>query len=246
MIKELDKVFEKTGLYKASYIYIYSDFRIFFENNKVNPEKKVSSFLNLFLNKGITCIIPAFSYTTNGEFHIENTKSKVGFLANYVMKNYQFERSEHPIFSYVAIGKKRKIVKSVGKSAFGKKSVHSRLLNKNTFFLNFFRPLEKGNTLIHHIEQIEKVNYRYDKKFSTIVFKKKKKLGSNFKAYVRKFINKKEHRFTFKKIIKRLIKEKFMIKVYVKNSHIFIYNYDFFYKYLRAALQKDRYIFINK
>ena len=71
------------------------------------------------------------------------------------MKNYQFERSEHPIFSFVAIGKKRKIVKSVGKSAFGKKSVHSRLLNKNTFFLNFFRPLEKGNTLIHHIEQIE-------------------------------------------------------------------------------------------
>ena len=40
MIKELDKVFKKTGLYKASYIYIYSDFRIFFENNKVNPEKK--------------------------------------------------------------------------------------------------------------------------------------------------------------------------------------------------------------
>ena len=120
------------------------------------------------------------------------------------------------------------------------------MLNKNTFFLNFFRPLEKGNTLIHHIEQIENVNYRYDKKFSTIVFKNKKKLGSNFKAYVRKFINKKEHRFTFKKIIKRLIKEKFMIKVYVKNSHIFIYNYDFFYKYLRAALQKDRYIFINK
>ena len=107
MIKELDKVFEKTGLYKASYIYIYSDFRIFFENNKVNPEKKVSSFLNLFLNKGITCIIPAFSYTTNGEFHIENTKSKVGFLANYVMKNYQFERSEHPIFSMLLLEKKK-------------------------------------------------------------------------------------------------------------------------------------------
>ena len=34
-----NKVFEKTGLYKAS-IHIYSDFRIFFKNNKVNPEKK--------------------------------------------------------------------------------------------------------------------------------------------------------------------------------------------------------------
>ena len=88
--------------------------------------------------------------------------------------------------------------------------------------------MEKGNTLIHHIEQIEKVNYRYDKKFSTIVLRIKKKLGSNFKVYVRKFINKKEHRFTFKKIIKRIIKEKFMIKVNVKNSDIFIYKYDSF------------------
>ena len=246
MIKKLDQVFKKTGLYKATYIYIYSDFRIFFENNKINPEKKVNSFLNLFLDKGITFIIPAFSYTTKGEFHLEKTRSKVGFLANYVMKNFQYERSEHPLFSFVAIGKKRKIVKRIGKSAFGKKSIHYRLFNKNTFFLNFFRPLEKGNTLVHHIEQMKNVNYRYDKKFNTIVFKNKKKIGSNFKAYVRTFVHKKEDKFTFKKIIKKLVKENFMIKVKIKNSNIYIYNYDTFYKFLKKALQKDRYIFINK
>ena len=78
------------------------------------------------MNKGITCIIPAFSYTTNGEFHIENTKSKVGFLANYVMKNYQFERSEHPIFSYVAIGKKEKL----------SKVLESQLLEKKVFIVD--------------------------------------------------------------------------------------------------------------
>ena len=73
--------------------------------------------------------------------HVENTKSKVGFLANYVMKNYQFERSVHQFFLLLLLEKNcQKVLES---QLFGKKSVHSRLLNKNTFFLNFFRPFGK-------------------------------------------------------------------------------------------------------
>ena len=35
------------------------------------------------------------------------------------MKNFSFDRSEHPLFSFVSIGKNKKIVKNIGKSAFG-------------------------------------------------------------------------------------------------------------------------------
>ena len=105
-----------------------------FEIYKKNPIKSVKSLLSLFLKKGITIVVPAFSYTKSGNFIVEQTKSKVGFLGNFIMQNFNYERSEHPLFSYVAIGKNKKIVKNVGKSAFGKDSVHKRLYKKIPFF----------------------------------------------------------------------------------------------------------------
>ena len=246
MINELNKIFKKTEIYQANYIYIYSDFRYFFNFNKKNPKKSVKSFLELFTKKGITCVIPAFSYTTSGNFIVENTKSKVGFLANYLMRNFKYERSEHPLFSYVSIGKNKKIVKNVGKSAFGKNSVHSRLHKKKTVFLNLFRPLKDGNTLVHHIEQKNNANYRFNKRFNTKVIKNKKNLGSNFKAYVRKFKNKKDHVFTFKKIYKDLLNKDFMKHFTYKNEKIFVYDYDEFYGYLEKKYNENNNIFIKK
>ena len=123
------------------------------------------------------------------------------------MKNFSFDRSEHPLFSFVSIGKNKKIVKNIGKSAFGNDCIHSRLHEQKTVFLNLFRPLKDGNTLVHHIEQKNKAKYRFDKNFVTKVIKNKKFFGTNFKAYVRKYINKKEDIFTFKKIYKDLIKK---------------------------------------
>ena len=108
-----------------------------------------------------------------GKFDVNITKSKVGFLSNFIIKNEKFERSFHPMFSFVAIGRNRKLLKKLGKSAFGKNSLHSTLLNKNCCFLNFNRTLIKGNTLMHHIEQKNKAKYRFEKVFKTKVYKNK-------------------------------------------------------------------------
>ncbi len=246
MIEKLDYFFKKKNLYNATYIYIYSDFRIFFENYKDEPVKSVEKFLKLFTNKGITCVVPSFSYTTSGIFDLKKTKSKVGFLSNYIIKNLKHERSEHPLFSFVAIGKNKKIVKNIGKSAFGKKSVHHKLYKKNTYFLNLFRPLKEGNTLVHHIEQMNKVKYRYDKSFKTKVLIGKNKVLSNYKAFLRKSVGDKNYSFTFRKINKYLIKKKFMNHIVYKKSNINIYSYDNFYEYLNFLIKKDRYIFVKK
>lgn len=80
---------------------------IFLNIAKMTPKKNTKLFLELFTKKNITCIIPAFSYTTSGKFSVEETRSKVGFLANFVIDNFKHERSEHPLFSFVSIGKKQ-------------------------------------------------------------------------------------------------------------------------------------------
>jgi len=245
MIKKLDKFFLDSGLYNSKYIYIYSDFRIFFDFYSSRPNYYVKKILELFTKKNITCIVPSFSYTTEGKFDVKKTKSGVGFLSNFILKNIDHERSEHPLFSFIAIGKNKKIVKNIGFSAFGKNSVHQRLYKKKTSFLNFFRPLINGNTLVHHIEQINKAKYRFDKKFNTQVYKNNKFLKTGYRAYLRKFINKKEHSFTFHKVLKKIKKENLFTSIKLSNSNVTIYDYDKFYNTLNEIYLKNNKIFIK-
>ena len=247
MIKDLDKIFKNTKLYEAKYIYIYSDFRYFFEFYKKNSKKKVDELLELFTKKGITFLIPSFSYTTNGKFYLNKTKSKVGFLANYVLKNKKIKthRSEHPLFSFVSVGKNFKIVTKIGKAAFGKHSLHARLYGKNCYFLYFFRSLKDGNTLIHHIESMYKANYRFEKKFSTKVYNGKKYIGKNYSAYLKKNVNDKRYFFNFKKVLKKIMKKKYIKINKFKKSEIAILRYDDFYNDLKEFYKLDKKIFIN-
>ena len=120
MIKSLNNFFKKSGLYKSKYVYIYSDFRIFISFYKSNPELYIKKFLRLFTDKGITCVVPSFSYTVSGSFDVCKTKSELDCWEILIMKKIKFERSEHPLFSFIAIGKNRKIVRNIGISAFGK------------------------------------------------------------------------------------------------------------------------------
>lgn len=245
LINRLKRLIKKKDLYKAKYLYIYSDFTKFFEHNKKDPKKSVKLFLDFFIKKGITCVVPSFSYTTAGNFYVNKTKSKVGFLANFIMKNFKHERSEHPLFSFVAIGKNKKIVKKIGKSAFGTDSVHSRLLNKNAYFINFCRPLSDGNTLVHFIEQVKSADYRFDKKFKTKVYKGKKYLGSNYSAFLRKNPKNVRTLFTFKKTMKTLNKKKYINSFKIRNLLIEYYSYDLIFRDLMSLFDKNKEIFIR-
>ena len=247
MIKLLDKIFKNRNLYKAKYVYIYSDFRYFFRFYKKNSKKKVNELIKLFTKRGITLLIPSFSYTTSGKFYINKTRSKVGFLANYILQNDNIKslRSEHPLFSFVSIGKHSNIVKKIGKSAFGKDSLHERLYRQNSYFLYFFRPLKDGNTLIHHIEKMHRANYRFEKKFPTKVYDGKKYLGKNYSAYLKKKKNDKRYFFNFKKVLKKIRNKKYISINKFKKSEIIILKYDDFYNDLKNLYKSDNKIFIN-
>ena len=52
MIKLLDKIFKNRNLYKAKYVYIYSDFRGFLDF--IKNSKKVNELIKLFTKRGIT------------------------------------------------------------------------------------------------------------------------------------------------------------------------------------------------
>lgn len=245
MIKKINKIFKNSEIYKAKYIYIYSDFRTIFQIEKKNPSLFVNKFLNLFLKKGITCITPAFSYNTKEKFHLDNTPSKVGFLGNFILKNLKHTRSIHPLFSFIAVGKNANILKKISKSAFDQNSVHAKLFKKNCYFLNLCRPLNQGNTLVHHIEHLNKAKYRFNKVFKTKVFNKKKLIGSGYSAFLRKDLNDKKSIFSFTKVIKKIKKKNYFFNYKLHNFEILIYKYDDFYNDLNLLYKQDNKIFLK-
>ena len=155
-------------------------------------------------------------------------------------------RSEHPIFSYVAFGANNKIVKKIGKSAFGINSVHQKLLFNKCCVLHIGRELIEGNTVVHHIEQLLKATYRYEKVFNNKIYNNKKYCGANYSAYVRKNFNQ-SSLFSFKKVVKKIKSQNLIIKLsnYKNLRSLFYYSYDDMYLFLINLYINDNKIFLR-
>lgn len=196
------------------FVYLTSDLRGFIKYfYPINPEEICKILISCLLKKNITVIIPSFSYTSKGVFKVENNNSNLGFLTKWAIKDKRNTRSHHPIFSFCAIGKKQKLIKSIGKAAFGNKSVFYKLLAKKTSLFHFGRPFSMGNTFIHFVEQYVNADYRYEKVFPTKVYQGKKFLGSNFSAYVQKDLLHNKIKTNTKKIANILKSKSFFKKV---------------------------------
>jgi aminoglycoside N3'-acetyltransferase len=234
-----------SNLLEFDLIYIYSDFRFFFSQNK-NQIDFLNDILNIFLKNKKTIIIPAFSYTKTN-YHVDKTKSLAGFLSNFLLNNKNSRRSHHPLFSYLATGPKKKIVNNIGKSSFGNNCLHSKLLFNNCAFFHIGRGLEHGNTLVHHVEQNLNADYRFDKIFKSKTYKNNNYIGTNYKAFVRRKIDRSTE-FTFKKILENKKLKKLIVNLNKEKDlkSLFYYSFDEFYFLLHELYIKNRNIFIKK
>ena len=190
MKKNFNKIYKKfidNNLNEYKYVYLTSNLSGFIKKYKIkNPDKLCNTIINNLLKKGLTVLLPAYSYTSKDKFYVEETKSNLSYLTKWSLKKKKFFRTNHPIFSFCVIGKNWKDFKNLSKSAFGKNSVWEILLKEKTSLLHIGRPFAWGNTMIHFVEFKEKAKYRFNKVFKTRVYKNKKYLGKNYSAFVQK------------------------------------------------------------
>ena len=186
--EDLINAYESVGVLDADIIYIYSDFRTFGMQLEKFPNRQAffQTFIDPFLERDKTIILTTFTYTTSGDFNTLTTPAKFGALNKWVLKQEDVLRSEHPLFSYAAIGPRAELIQHIGKSAFGRDSVFDRLCGQNTAFLYIGRPVSLGNTLLHHIEHLSGATYRIHKTFPTNVYRGKEFIGTNYSAFVRR------------------------------------------------------------
>ena len=244
------------------FFYIYSDLRAFASEIPFKFEKNdfCTSIMNPLLKLNKTIIIPTFTYTVDGVFDVEDTPTKLGALNSWILSQAGMKRSEHPMFSFAALGPKSSIVENCGKSAFGHDSIHERLRNKKCCFLNIGRSLASGNTLVHNVEQSCGATYRYNKCLKTKVFKNKKLFGTNYSAFLRRldipdndvkinFLNASKNIFDAGIIKSVSINQNTSIDYSTKNDSlltIFLYDYDKTRQILVDSFNQDISVFISK
>jgi len=245
--KKIEKFLSK-NLRNYDYAYITSDFRGFLTRNNVKPKDLCQNFSKILKKLKITQIVPAYSFTNKGKFHIDKTASNLGIFTKWCLKQKDFIRSEHPIFSVTASGQKKNIVKKVGKSAFGYQSIFYRLLKEKSCLIHFGRPFEYGNTIIHFAEQAVGAYYRENKIFGTKVFYKNRYVSTNYSTYVRKK-NKQRNDFISNtiKIAKIIRKEKLIKEIGNKNilTNISVIDFKKCFKVMCEEYYKNKNIFID-
>ncbi|MFZ3577522.1 AAC(3) family N-acetyltransferase [Virgibacillus sp. DJP39] len=129
----------------------------------------IDSLINKIGGKG-TLLFPTFNWGfCNGEkFDYNNTVSKTGALTNAALKREDFIRTQHPIYSFAVWGKdKDKLLNMNNKSSFGEDSPFAYLHRMKAKMLTIGLCYQNSFTFAHYVEEMEKVDYRYMKDFTS-------------------------------------------------------------------------------
>ena len=116
-----------------------------------------------------TLLIPAFNwdFCKGKAFDIRKSPSQTGALGNAALARTDFQRTAHPIYSFLVWGRLRDELLSVrAPNAFGKGSIFDLLDEYRAKALVIGLGATDGLTFIHHAEQMTGVPYRYEKTFT--------------------------------------------------------------------------------
>ena len=175
----------KTLKIKNENLYVTSNL-IKISNIRIKKEIKLKIILDEIIKKlGInyTIFAPGSTFNlVNTDIIFDPLKTeiyKMGPLSEFIRKK-KSSRSLHPYWSIVGIGKKRKLLDKVSSHSYGYGSPWSKMLDGDFTQLNIGMHPSKAVTLIHHIETIMGVPYRFSKEFTHNVRLNNKIIRKNF------------------------------------------------------------------
>lgn len=246
---EVKKIFDFLKIKKNSTLYVAGNIFSFGIESQ-NVFRFCEALYNNILKKirpNGNLIVPTATYqipNTNTIFH-KNLKSYVmGIFSEHVRIKKNSFRSSHALWSFAGVGKDiKKILSKTPVSAFGADSVFDRLLNYNSYFLCLGEP-HNVLAMIHYVETIVGVPYRYNKEFEIKVLengKLKKKTYSLLVLFKPSVLERDYNR----KIIKILKKKKIFKSFRFKMGKIYLCNYKLLIKELKLILIKNPKIWLK-
>lgn len=247
---DLEKIINKINLKNGDTVYVAGN--IFSFGFNVNEVKKFCDYLYKHIEKKIkssgNIIVPTATLNltnTNKVYDKGSTKSyMMGIFSEYIRNLKHSYRSDHPLWSFSGIGKNvKKILGDTSVSAYGEGSVFHKLLDNNTYFISLGEP-HTSIGMIHYVEQIIGVPYRYNKEF-LIKVKKNNKIVKQYTLLGVRFKSKNMVGDGNKRIISKLRKMK-TFKVYkFKKGNIYVCKYKKIVENLKLIFLKNPKIWLK-
>ena len=197
-------------------------------------------------NKEITIVFPTATLNlANNDiiFDIANTPSYLmGSFSEYLRRKKDSLRSLHALWSVSAIGpNSRFLLSNLTNNPYDESSVFAKILNDpNAFFLSLGQHPRFMLSIVHHIEYISNVNYRFNKQF------KKKYIGydgnineKNFELFVLKKEYIKLKRTKNNLIFKNYEMKGQLNKYNMNQSEVYLFNLREFYDITKDLFKKQ-------
>lgn len=244
--------FKKLKLNKSKNVYITSNLTNF-SKIRISKKEKLNLIFNCLtkvIGKNYSIFVPSATLNlcnTDIPFDIENTPSyKMGPFAEFIRKKKSI-RSMHPFWSITGIGKNAKLLKEVSKHSYGYGSPWSKMLESDFLQLNIGMHPSKAVTLIHHIETIIGVPYRYTKSFKhKIKYKNKFYYDDFYQSVFFKNINSKK-KIKLNEHFFELLKKQNKLNYFKLSSGLEMWSFKMkdFFKIATSLFEKDIYTYLE-
>ena len=164
---ELIEGFLKAGIVSGDTLLVHSSFKSL-GGVDGGPQTVIDALLEVLSPEG-TLIMPTFNFNFNkGEpWDVRTTPSQMGVLTELVRCDPRAKRVFHPFYSFAIIGKHADdLTRERYKSSYERNSVFGKLRDLDGKIMIIGLDYTHSLTFVHHVEQMEGVNYRFIKAFS--------------------------------------------------------------------------------
>jgi aminoglycoside 3-N-acetyltransferase len=250
--EQLKKAYENLGVKEDRVVLISGNLAYLMEFDTPGKKEVLEAHfqaLTELLGEGGTLVVPTGNIdlcNTDIVFNLEESASKMGVFSEYTRKKTGAIRSFHPFVSFAAIGKRAKeICEDVTRHAFGPETPMDRLINMDALEISIGLHPRITGSIIHHIEMVMGVPYRYTKEFIHPVIREGKVVREPFYRHVW-YRECDIQRDVIVKIFKRFLSE-FTVKTEkVGRGKVYSYSLAEFYKLTVQLFKEDIFIWLKE
>jgi aminoglycoside 3-N-acetyltransferase len=186
---DLLRCLEAVDAAECSVLFVHSEMSF----GKPNPELGKTALLQGVLDtllelKVPTLVVPTFTFSfCNGvSYNVQQSRSKMGVLNEYIRKLPGTTRSVDPLMSCAALGTDKSFVTNLGHNSIGEGCTFDKLhAAKTARFLFLGVGAAKCMTYTHYVEEREHVPYRYDRPFTGTIVDGDREYQDTYNLFVR-------------------------------------------------------------
>ena len=140
-----------------------------FRDNKEDASNLILNFIMNRIGQSGNLAVPVFNEDSINHAYFDRIKSpgQSGAFGNFLIKKNYLNRSVHPYTSFLFFGSNsKKYINMNNHNSEGIDSPWTNFINDNFNLVTIGHHYQRSFTIIHYLESLAKVNYRYNKNFN--------------------------------------------------------------------------------